>query len=113
MTQVQAEHSVEQRRLQEAIKRSPASVGPNYDLGVLYFDKRMLARADTQLRQARDRARVASALQLVEHDRQRHLLEKSAESPVWLSLEDKKARRMADMLDDIEDDLQFVAGLRQ
>lgn len=113
MTQVQAEHCVEQRRLQEAVKRSPATVGPNYDLGVLYFDKRQLVRADTQLRLARDRARAASALQLVEHDRQRQLQDKLAESPVWLSLEDKKTRRMADMLDDIEDDLGFIAALRQ
>lgn len=113
MQQVQAEHSVEQRRLQEAIKRSPGSVGPNYDLGVLYFDKRMLVRADAQLKLAREKARAASALQLVEHDRQKQVLEKAAESPVWLTLEDKKARRMADMLDDIEDDLEFIAGLRQ
>ena len=32
--------------MEEALRRSPEAVGPNYDLGIHYFDKRMLRKAE-------------------------------------------------------------------
>lgn len=119
MSQLQADHAAEQRRLQEAVRRSPEAVGPNYDLGVLLFDKRMLLRAEAQLRWARERARAASALQLVERERRRA---SPATGPPWVAAvageawpeaEAKKARRMAGLLEEVEDDLEFIGGLRE
>lgn len=115
MTQVQAEFRAQQRELQEGLKRSPEAVGLNYELGMHFFDKRMLVRAEDQLRKTRDRARALSALQLLEYDRQKRQLHKqasTAEFRIWSSAEAKKAEHMTKLLDDIADDLDYVAGLR-
>merc|ERR1719491_890344 len=112
MAEVHSHFRPEERRLQELVKRSPQLVGPSYELGVLYFDKRMLHRAEAQLKVARDRARAASALQLVSLDRHRQQLQDAmgpSAAPVWLSMEGRKNRRMVDLLKDIEDDLSFIA----
>lgn len=111
MAQLQADHAADQRRLQEAVRKAPQGVGANYDLGVLLFDKRMLLTAEAQLRWARDCARAASALQLVEHDRRRAQTAWSEGVP--LDVEAKKARRIAGLLEDIDDDLDFIGGLRE
>lgn len=116
MAEVHAHFRMEEKRLQELVSRTPQHVGPSYELGVLYFDKRMLLRAESQLKTARERARAASALQLVGLDRRRQQLQDAVGptgAPVWLSLEGRKNRRMIDLLEDIEDDLSFIAGLRQ
>lgn len=112
MTQVHNEFRAELRGLQETLKRAPDALGPNYELGVHYFDKRMLLHAEAQLRKTRERARAASALQLVAHDRHRHQQE-ADDILGWPSLQLKKVRRMATLLEDIEDDLDFLSGLKQ
>lgn len=111
MGQVRSRYSTEQRRLLEAVKRTPWSVRANYELGVLFFDKRMMKRAEEQLKLTRERARAASSQQLVCYDKLRQQ-QVYAESPVWFTLEGRKAQRMAGMLDDLEDDLEFVASLQ-
>mmetsp|Transcript_35735 Transcript_35735/g.70820 ORF Transcript_35735/g.70820 Transcript_35735/m.70820 type:complete len:350 (-) Transcript_35735:107-1156(-) len=105
MAQVQAEHAAEQRRLQEAIARSPESLGANYDLGVLFFDKRMLLRAEAQLKWTQECAKAISA---------RHLVEQSYDRrPADPELAIKRATRMANMLGELGDDLEFIGGLRE
>lgn len=113
MTQVHAEFRVEHKELVEAVRKSPQAIAANYDLGTHYFDKRMLVRAEEQLRRTRELARSVSALKLVEHDRYLH--QAPPESPLWTvaPTEAKQARRMANLLMDIEDDLDFLAGLRE
>jgi len=116
MAEVHGHFRADERRLQELVRKSPQLVGPSYELGVLYFDKRMLVQAEAQLKVARDRARAASALQLVGLDRRRQQLQDAmgpTGAPVWLTLEGRKNRKMVDLLKDIEDDLSFIAGLRQ
>ncbi|OLQ13690.1 hypothetical protein AK812_SmicGene2249 [Symbiodinium microadriaticum] len=51
---------MQQHSLQEAVQRAPEAIGPNYDLGIHFFDKRMMRRAE---------AKAPLALQLVEKDR--------------------------------------------
>jgi len=109
MAQVHTEFKSEHRRFQEAVDRSPEAVGPNYELGIHYFDKRMLVRAEAQLRHTRDRARAVTALQLVEQDKQASCDDDAA----WSYVDGKKARRMLQMLEDVEDDLDFIGGLRE
>lgn len=70
---VQADCRNEERALSEAAQRSPQAVEPNYRLGELYFDKRMLIRAEAQLRWTLERANAANALRSVARDRE-HLL---------------------------------------
>lgn len=152
MTKINAEFRKTEQRLLDATKRAPEAVNPNYSLGVLYFDKRMLLRAESQLKLTRDRARHASALQLVEHNRhhganldkntlwrEEYMLDRveaqlnSAQDPVKAAsvlhlgnrnlkdsdglalsaIESKKARRITNLLERIEDDLDFIAGLRE
>lgn len=115
MTQVQTEFVAEHRRLQEAVEGSPEAVGPNYDLAIYFFDKRMMLKAEAQLRYTRERARAASALQLVEHEKQKmsQAVSQIDEIISWPTLEGKKARRMAQLLEEIEDDLDFIAALRE
>eukprot|EP00928_Gymnodinium_smaydae_P038544 TRINITY_DN26569_c0_g4_i1.p1 TRINITY_DN26569_c0_g4~~TRINITY_DN26569_c0_g4_i1.p1 ORF type:complete len:361 (+),score=71.69 TRINITY_DN26569_c0_g4_i1:216-1298(+) len=123
MERMQAKYRAEHQRLLAAVQRSPEAVGPNYELGILYFDKRMLHRAEAQLKWARDCARAQSSLQLVEHDRERLQILASAEispsaatlasvSPA--SVQGRRAReRMCGLLDDLEDDLEFLGDLRE
>lgn len=137
MERVQAKSRAEERRLLEAVERSPQAIGPNYELGVHYFDKRMLLRAQAQLRWTRECAKSASALQIIEHERQKLTLQCPADqtylpgnhwitsttpmtplrrpppvdSPLWWKDEDKRARRLARILNDLQDDLDFLGGL--
>jgi len=71
MQRVQARYKAEERHLLESVKRSPEAVEPNYRLGTLYFDKRMLLRAEAQLRYTQDRAKAACALKSVQADKLR------------------------------------------
>lgn len=66
---VQADYRIEERVLVEAAQRSPQAVEPNYRLGELFFDKRMLLRAEAQLRWTLERANAANALRNVARDR--------------------------------------------
>mmetsp|Transcript_44583 Transcript_44583/g.96915 ORF Transcript_44583/g.96915 Transcript_44583/m.96915 type:complete len:335 (-) Transcript_44583:100-1104(-) len=110
MSQLIAEHRSKEKQLQAAIQRSPEAVGPNYELGILYFDKRMLLRAEAQLKFARERARALGSLSLVERDRQRL---QNPEDPFSALASTKKAGRIASVLEDLDDDLEFLAGLRE
>jgi len=110
MAQVHSEFKGEHQRLQEALERAPEAVGPNYELGIHYFDKRMLLKAEAQLRYTRERARAATSLQLVEQNRQ---LLQGEDDQLWPAFDGKKAKRMATLLEDVEDDLDFVIGLRE
>jgi len=121
MRQVHSHYHHEEKRLEEALQRSPQAVNashplkvvnPSYKLGILFFDKRMLLRAEKQLRFTLDHARAVSALQLVQHDKQRHC-QTPCGAPVWLSMERKKARRTTHLLEELEDDLDFISGLRE
>lgn len=108
----QAKHRQTERQLVEAVQRTPQAIGPNYGLAELYFDKRMLHRAEVQLKKTRDLARSASSLQLLEHERLQKLQE-SGERPWWETLDGKKVRRLSGLLEGLEDDLSFLTGLRQ
>lgn len=66
---VHSDSRAQERALVEAAQRSPQAVEPNYRLGELYFDKRMLIRAEAQLRWTFERASAAKALRSVERDR--------------------------------------------
>jgi len=116
MTQVHAHFRSEEKRLLDACQQYPSAVGPGYELGILYFDKRMLVRAEEQLKAARDRARSACSLQLIGLDRRRQQRSEAAGPkgwPVWLtSMEEPRSMRMAELLEDIGDDLDFLAGVR-
>lgn len=68
MMQVFSEFKGEQKKLEDAVQRSPEAIGSNYDLGIHFFDKRMMHKAEAQLRLTRDRAKASTALQLVEQD---------------------------------------------
>jgi len=111
MMQVHTEFKNEQHSLQEAVQRAPEAIGPNYDLGIHFFDKRMMRRAEAQLRLTRDRAKAPLALQLVEKDRL--ILQASVDDNLCgpPPVDSKKADRMVRLLEDIEDDLAFVASL--
>ncbi|CAJ1386477.1 unnamed protein product [Effrenium voratum] len=119
MMQVYTEFKQEQKKLEDALHRSPEAVGPNYDMGIHFFDKRMLRRAEAQLRLARDRARTGTALQLVEQDMLS--LQASADDNPLAPADGKKAvaaqsrgaGRMVQLLQDIEDDLTFISRLKQ
>mmetsp|Transcript_5772 Transcript_5772/g.13696 ORF Transcript_5772/g.13696 Transcript_5772/m.13696 type:complete len:361 (+) Transcript_5772:77-1159(+) len=109
---VQAESRKKERELLDAVERAPNAVTPSYKLGVHYFDKRQLARAEAQLKHALDRARTASALQLVERDRQRLCLEKG-DIPQHLQAETRKDKKLSTILSDLQDDLDFLTELQQ
>lgn len=105
MAQVQAEHAPEQRRLQEILAKHPEVLGANYDLGVLLFDKRMLLRAEAQLKWTQECAKAISA---------RHLVEQSFDRrPADPELAIRRAGRMTNMLGELADDLDFIGGLRE
>ncbi|CAK9070801.1 unnamed protein product [Durusdinium trenchii] len=117
MMQVFTEFKGEQKKLEEALQRSPEAVGPNYDLGIHFFDKRMMIKAEEQLRKTRDRARTSSALQLVEQDLVALQAEAAASPKIVTALsvapDSKKAGRMVQVLEDIEDDLKFIGRLKE
>eukprot|EP00929_Paragymnodinium_shiwhaense_P014523 TRINITY_DN122438_c0_g1_i1.p1 TRINITY_DN122438_c0_g1~~TRINITY_DN122438_c0_g1_i1.p1 ORF type:complete len:391 (-),score=88.25 TRINITY_DN122438_c0_g1_i1:343-1515(-) len=121
MERVQAQFAGEQQRLIEAAKRSPQGISVNYKLAMLLFDKRMLFRAEALLKWTRECARATSALRLVEQDRQQLQME-SEQSPAAAiaaamspaTLRGKKARQqICHLVEDIEDDLEFLAELRE
>lgn len=66
---VQSNCRAQERDLVEAAQRSPQAVEVNYRLGELYFDKRMLLKAEAQLRWTLERANAASALRNVARDK--------------------------------------------
>lgn len=66
---VQADSRAQERALVEAVQRSPQAVEANYRLGELYFDKRMLLRAEAQLKWTLERANAANALRNVARDK--------------------------------------------
>lgn len=66
---VQADCRMQERALVEAAQRSPQAVEPNYRLGELYFDKRMLLKGEAQLRWTLERANAANALRNVVRDK--------------------------------------------
>jgi len=66
---VQADSRVQERALVEAAQRSPQGVEANYRLGEIYFDKRMLLKAQAQLKWALERANAANALRKVAQDK--------------------------------------------
>lgn len=80
--------------------------------------KQMLVRAEEQLQSTMERARAANALRCVDLERRRQRLQDEAgpkASPVFLSLDDmadSKAQRLGQMMDDLTDDLEFVAECR-
>jgi hypothetical protein len=122
MEKVQMKYRSEQQRLLAAVRTSPQAIGPNYQLGILYFDKRMMLQAESQLRWTRDLAKTASSLKLLGHDRQlAQSQEKAAASPVAALLasaspsllEAREAReRISGVLADLEDDLEYIGTLR-
>jgi hypothetical protein len=122
MDRVQAKYRSEQQRLAAAVRDSPEAVGPNYALGILYFDKRMMVRAESQLRWTRDRAKAMSLLRMVEHDRQQLQTQAAAEASPAAALiasvspsvvQGQKAReRICGVLGDLEDDLEYIGTLR-
>jgi len=109
MMQVYSEFKGEQKKLEDALQKSPEAIGPNYDLGIHFFDKRMLHKAEAQLRATRERAKTSSALQLVEQD----LLVLQGEDVPPVAHDGKKATRMVRVLEDIEDDLKFIGRLKE
>jgi len=112
MAQVHSEFRAEHQRLQEALERAPEAVGPNYELGIHFFDKRMLLRAEAQLRYTREKAKAMSSLQFVEQEKQ--MMQASEEDLLFApALDGRKARRTMQMLQDVEDDLEFVSDLRK
>lgn len=66
---VHSDCRAQERALVEEAQRRPQAVEPNYRLGELYFDKRMLLRAEAQLRWTLERASAANALRSVARDR--------------------------------------------
>lgn len=70
---VHADYRAQEMALVDAAKLRPQAVEPNYRLGELYFDKRMLLRAEAQLRWTLERANAARALRNVARDRDDHL----------------------------------------
>lgn len=105
----------EERRLLAAVSRAPHAVGPSYALGVHYFDKRMLLRAEAHLRWTQERARAAGALRLVELDKQQ-LSEQDL--PRWQRGSEneeaaKKDARVQRCLEGVEDDLGFLLELKE
>lgn len=123
MERIHAKQRTDQRRLCESVASAPNAVGPNYSLGILYFDKRMLLIADKQLRKARDCARSSSKLLLIEHDREKMQIKALAAdgaapgaalmaSTSAASLRGQRQRgRIAGVLEDLEDDLALLAEL--
>lgn len=124
--------AAKERELLEAQQRAPEAIMPNYELGVHFFDKRMILRAETQLRATRERVKAASSLKVVKLERQKQRqLEEERQKPWLLSQpatiawgptdspaavhaeESKKARRLKDLLEDIEDDLCVLGKCRQ
>merc|ERR1712226_1786695 len=71
----------------------------------------MLVIAETQLKHTQKCAKAASALHLVEYEKQR--LAVSIDAPTKVTSEGKKALKIADILEDLDDDIQFVGGLRE
>merc|ERR1719310_2141698 len=69
ISNVQADCRSQERALVEAAQRAPQAVEPNYRLAELYFDKRMLLRAEAQLRWTLERANAANALRRVARDK--------------------------------------------
>jgi len=108
---VQSESRKKEAELVDAVERAPHAITPSYKLGVHYFDKRQLVKAEAQLKHTLERARTASALQLVERDRQRLSLEKG-DVPLHLQAETRKDRKLSTILNDLQDDLDFLTELR-
>lgn len=110
---LQSQLRQKERECLESVTRSPEAINPNYELGLHYFDKRMLLKAEAQLKWTQERARHASALQLVEHERQRQLQESPAEALIWADVEGKKERRLSNVLFELQDDLNILDRLQE
>eukprot|EP00405_Crypthecodinium_cohnii_P032608 CAMPEP_0206520318 /NCGR_PEP_ID=MMETSP0324_2-20121206/65690_1 /ASSEMBLY_ACC=CAM_ASM_000836 /TAXON_ID=2866 /ORGANISM="Crypthecodinium cohnii, Strain Seligo" /LENGTH=285 /DNA_ID=CAMNT_0054014017 /DNA_START=6 /DNA_END=863 /DNA_ORIENTATION=- len=116
MKEVHSHFRANEKRLQESCARCPNHVGLGYKLGIMYFDKRMLIRADEQLKMAREAARAKLALKLIGIDRQRLQLSETVAPrgwPAWLDVtEEPRNLKMANLLQEIEDDLAFLGKVR-
>lgn len=110
MERVHGRYVKEERRLLGVLKKSPNALNSNYKLGVLYFDKRMLLRAESQLKKTEECARTALARQNVEFERQKQV---SMDIPNWLAAEDRKFNRLSNLLDNIQKDRKFLSELRE
>lgn len=62
----------DERRLLEAAKKAPDAIAPAYELGVHFFDKRMIFRAEVQMRAVQERVKQTSSLRLLHHDKEKH-----------------------------------------
>lgn len=111
MAEVSQRFAGVERKLNEMVSRNPDSVKPNYELGVLLFDKRMLLKAEEQLLWAQDRAKAVATQRLVE--RERGPLQESRDQ--WALQDESEGRRLKKLqncLEGIEDDLAFLRDLK-
>lgn len=127
MEAAQARFGEEERQRVEAVREKPDAVKPNYDLGVLLFDKRMLKRAEAQLKFTFERVKAALALAGVEAEKLRQMgleLERpkafqqalpvailSELTPKLTAAESRQAK-LLDLKAELEDDLSFISSLR-
>ena len=80
-----------------AVQEKPLAAGPNYELGVLYFDKRMLKMADAQLKYAQECAKATSAKLLMEHTKLQDEITREIELkyPNWRSCRNEKMNNLS------------------
>lgn len=129
MEMAQARFGEEERRCVDAVREKPEAVKSNYDLGVLLFDKRMLKRAEAQLKYAHERVKASLALAGVEAEKLRQMgldtarpraLQQVGGPPAVLASElspklsaaEAKQAKLLDLKGELQDDLGFIAGLR-
>lgn len=122
MQRVHAEFCKEERRLMDAVSRSPTAIELNYKLAELYYDKRMLLRAEAQLKWTLECVRTAGSLQLVEYDRLKQMVEYdrlkqqdsqvSNDAAVQQVLMGKKHRHLYNLIEDLQYDLVHLSELQ-
>jgi len=117
MQKLHAEGKEEHRRLTAELQRRPHALEPNWELGRFYFRSRMLLRAQAQMKWTRDLFRTRRAGHLLDVDRRLRASEGSAvkELPgpvVWMPAAGDKALWLAEKMEILENDLDFIAGLR-
>lgn len=117
MKQLHAEGRDEHRRLSLEVQRRPQALEPNWELGRFYFKSRMLIRAEVQMKWTRDLFRARRAGHLLDVDRKLRANEGAAvkECPgpaMWMPAAGDKALWLAEKLKILDNDLDFIAGLR-
>lgn len=133
MSRLQEQFRDDERRLARALDATRGrGIRQSYQLGVLYFDKRMLLRAEAQLKWTHEQLKSRCALKLVQHEKEQQQKQgqkgfgssmgggggsNEDDNPTLRWMQEEEVRKdfvdLRQDLEAVEDDLEFLAQTKE